>query len=118
VATYADAQRIVAELPGTSEVDVPEWGHPTFRVNNKMFASGAPDSSSMTVKASKEEQAELVAAHPEVYAVAAYVGRYGWIQLQLNGVDADELRELLVEAWRRTAPKKLVKQFDEGGAPS
>jgi hypothetical protein len=113
VATYADAQRIVAELPGASEVDVPEWGHPTFRVNNKMFASGAPDSPTMSMKATKEEQAELVAAHPEIYAVAPYVGRFGWIRIQLSGVDAEELRELLIEAWRHIAPKKLVRQFNE-----
>jgi hypothetical protein len=113
VATYADAQRIVASLPGGEEVIVVEWGdHPTFRVNNKMFASGAPDSTTMSVKASKEDQAELVASRPETFAVASYVGRFGWIEVQLPNVDEAELRELLTDAWRRTAPKKLVKQFD------
>lgn len=118
MATYADARRIVAELPGASEVDVPEWGHPTFRVNNKMFASGSPESPTMSVKASKEDQAELIAAHPETYAVARYVGRYGWVEVTLSGVDKEELRELLLEAWRRTAPKKLVREFEQGGSPS
>jgi hypothetical protein len=113
VATYADAQRIVASLPGGEEVIVVEWGdHPTFRVNNKMFASGAPDSTTMSVKASKEDQAELVASRPETFAVARYVGRFGWIEVQLPNVDEAELRELLTDAWRRTAPKKLVKQLD------
>ena len=92
MATYADAQRIVASLPGTSEVDVPEWGHPTFRVGGKMFAGGSPQSPAMSVKASKEEQAALVADRPDTFAVAAYVGRYGWIRLQLSGADTDELR--------------------------
>ena len=112
MATYADAQRIVAELPGASEVDVPEWGHPTFRVNNKMFASGAPDSPTMSVKASKEDQAELVASRPETFAVARYVGRFGWIEVQLPDVDEAELRELLTEAWRRTAPKRLIRTLN------
>jgi hypothetical protein len=113
VATYADARRIVASLPGGEEVIVVEWGdHPTFRVNNKMFASGAPDSTTMSVKASKEDQAELVASRPETFAVARYVGRFGWIEVQLPNVDEAELRELLTDAWRRTAPKKLVKQLD------
>lgn len=102
-------------LPGTAEVMVPEWGHPTLRVNNKMFASGAPDSTTMTVRTTKEEQAELIASAPETFTVAAYVGRFGWVQIDLTTVDADELRELLVEAWRRTAPKRLVKAYD---APS
>jgi hypothetical protein len=112
--TYADVQRMVAELPGAEEVFVAEWGHPTFRVNNKMFASGSPEHPRMTVKASKEEQAELVAARPETFGVAAYVGRFGWVEVDLPTVDPGELRELLVEAWRRTAPKKLVRSYDEG----
>ena len=113
MASYADAQRIVAELPGASEVMVAEWGHPTFRVNNKMFAAGSPDGPTMSVKASKEEQAELVAARPETFAVAAYVGRYGWVEVQLPRVDVEELRELLIEAWRRTAPKRLLKELPD-----
>jgi hypothetical protein len=27
-------------------------------------------------------------------------------------MDADELRELIIEAWRRTAPKTLVAAYD------
>jgi hypothetical protein len=110
--TYAQVREWVLALPGGAEVMVEEWGHPTFRVGSKMFASGAPDSPSMTVKASTEEQAELIAAAPQTYSVAAYVGRFGWVQVQLADADPDELRELVVEAWRRTAPKKLVKEYD------
>ena len=79
-----------------------------------MFASGSPESPTLSVKASKEEQAELVAARPETFSVAPYVGRFGWVLVDLSRVDAPELRELLLEAWRRTAPKKLVKEFDAG----
>jgi hypothetical protein len=114
MATYADAQRVVADLPGGEEVFVAEWGHPTFRVRNKMFASGTPEGPTMTVKASREDQAELVAGRPETFSVAPYVGRYGWVQVRLSNVDGTELRELLVEAWRQTAPKRLVKEFDAG----
>ena len=46
--------------------------------------------------------------------MAPYVGRYGWVQVQLSNVDENELRELLIEAWRRTAPKRLVKDYDAG----
>jgi hypothetical protein len=112
VADYSDARRIALALPETEEVHVAEWGHPTLRVRGKMFASGSPDSPTMSVKASKEEQAELVAARPEVFSVAAYVGRFGWVRINLPGIDADELRELLVEAWRRTAPKRVVATYD------
>jgi hypothetical protein len=112
MASYGDAQRIVAALPEGEEVFVAEWGHPTFRVRGKMFASGAEGYPTMTVKASREEQAELVAARPETFAVAPYVGRYGWVEVRLSDVDEAELRELLMEAWRRTAPKRLVAAYE------
>jgi len=113
--SFADVQRMVGQLPEAEEVFVAEWGHPTFRVRGKMFAAGSPDGPTMSVKASKEEQSELVAARPETFAVAPYVGRYGWVTVTLSTVDAGELRELLVEAWRRTAPKRLVASHDAAG---
>jgi hypothetical protein len=109
---YEQVRDWVLDLPGGQEIMVEEWGHPTLRVNNKMFASGAPGSPAMTVKCSKEEQALLIAQRPDVYSKAAYVGRFGWVEVKLSKVDSAELRELVIEAWRRTAPKKLVKEYD------
>ena len=57
-------------------------------------------------------QAELVASDPAVYGVAAYVGRFGWVSVDVAGADPGELAELLEDAWRRTAPRKAVKAFD------
>ncbi|HEX6686372.1 MAG TPA: MmcQ/YjbR family DNA-binding protein [Candidatus Limnocylindrales bacterium] len=111
---YEQVKEWVLALPGGEEVFVEEWGHPTLRVNGKMFASGMTGSKTMTVKASKEEQEALLAEAPDVYGMAAYVGRFGWVEVNLSKVDRDELRELVTEAWRRTAPKKLVKQYDAG----
>ncbi|MCU7824949.1 MmcQ/YjbR family DNA-binding protein [Kitasatospora sp. DSM 101779] len=84
----------------------------TLRVGEKIFAMGAPESGRVRVKASKDEQAALLAADPETYAVAPYVGRHGWVLVELGRVGADELRELVTEAWRSTAPKGLVRTFD------
>jgi hypothetical protein len=105
-----DVRRIVLALPETEERET--WGHPTFRVRDKMFATLSPAEDSAGVKATREVQAELVAADPRTFAVADYVGRYGWLSVTLAGVDADEMRDLLVNAWRRTAPKRLVTAYD------
>ena len=110
--TYAQVRDWVLALPGGREVMVEEWGHPTLRVNDKMFASGSEGSPSVTVKASKEVQEELIAGDPETFSFPKYVGRFGWVEVQLSRVDPDELRDLVIEAWRRTAPKKLVKEYD------
>jgi hypothetical protein len=77
-----------------------------------MFATLSDDGRQATVKATRQEQAALVAAAPETFGVPAYVGQHGWVSVHLATVDPVELGELLVEAWRQTAPKALVKTYD------
>jgi hypothetical protein len=111
--SFAEVQRMALALPEATEEIT--WGSDTtWRVRGKIFAMAgtAETTTSVAVKATKEDQAELVAERPQTFAVAPYVGRFGWIQVTLSTVDAAELRELIVEAWRQTAPKRLVAQHD------
>jgi hypothetical protein len=111
-ATYADLKEWVLALPGTQEVFVERWNEFTLRYGEKIFVMGDPNSAYASVKASLEEQAELIAAAPEVYRKSAYVGRYGWVRIDLDRADPDEVRSLVVEAWRRTAAKRVVQAYD------
>jgi hypothetical protein len=110
--TIAQLRELALGLPGTEERET--WGHPTFRVRDKIFASmhEGDDGAVATVKASPEEQEALVGGDPQTFSVASHVGRYGWTRIRLDRIDLDELRELVVEAWRRTAPKRAVAAYD------
>jgi hypothetical protein len=90
--------------------------HPTFRVRSKIFAILGEDGATATVKASKDEQAALIAQSPEAYRIAAHVGRHGWVEVALARADADQVEELLADAWRSIAPKRLVAEFDAAEA--
>jgi hypothetical protein len=79
-----------------------------------MFAAMSDDGQQASVKATKQEQAALIAAAPDTFGIPAYVGRHGWVSIQLATVDPAELRELMIEAWRQTAPKRLVATYDSG----
>ena len=46
--------------------------------------------------------------------MAPYVGRFGWVSVRTDAVEPALLREVIVSAWRRTAPKAVVRAFDEG----
>ncbi len=96
-------------------VEVETWGHPTFRVRNKMFATCGRDEDdrpSFTCKAQPGEQAALVERDPRRFVVPKYVGVHGWVGGHLTGrAPWDELAELVEEAWCMTAPKRLLKQF-------
>jgi len=93
-------------------VEVEAWGHPTFRVRDRIFATLANDGSSAGAKTTKLEQIALVSSEPDTFSVPGYVGRYGWVSINLEQVDPDHARELVEEAWRQTAPKLLVKAYD------
>jgi len=105
-----DFRTLALALPEAEERET--WGHPTFRVRDKMFASMAEDGSSASIKATKEAQAALVGSEPEVFSVPAYVGVHGWVGVALALVDPEELRELVAEAWLMTAPNRLTRDFD------
>jgi hypothetical protein len=108
--TADELRRAALSLPEAEERET--WGHPTFRVRDKMFATLSDDGWSAGVKTTKEEQVVLVAAAPEVFGVPAYVGRHGWVSIRLAAADPGEVRELVTEAWRQTAPKRLVAAYD------
>jgi hypothetical protein len=105
--TGDDARALALSFPEAEERET--WGHPTFRVRDKMFAAMDEAGTSMTVKASKEAQAALVGSEPETFSIPAYVGRHGWIAVALERVDPQELAELVEDAWRMTAPKRLLR---------
>jgi hypothetical protein len=110
--TVEQVRRMALALPETTEVLAWE-SDLTWRVRDKIFVIAGPDSPRVTVRTSKEEQQELLAQDPETFEFAPYVGRYGWTSIRLSTVDGDELGELITEAWRRTAPKKLVAAYDD-----
>ena len=110
--TYDQLKAWVLALPGTSEVFVERWNEHTLRCGEKIIVIGDPKSAAASVKASVQDQAELLAGAPDTYQKAAYVGRYGWVRVDLKKADAAELRQVVEDAWRRTAPKKLVREYD------
>ena len=104
--TVDELRTIALALPETAEVTT--WGEYTWRVRNKIFVMAAEESGAGAVKSDLATQAELVASDPETFSVASHTGRFGWVRVELGRVSAEELRELVVDAWRRTAPKRLV----------
>lgn len=55
----------------------------------------------------------LVAADPDRYFVPPYVGGRGWLGVRLDGeVDWDEVREVVIDAYRVVAPRRLVAALD------
>ncbi|MBV9774229.1 MAG: MmcQ/YjbR family DNA-binding protein [Gemmatimonadetes bacterium] len=108
--TAEEVRKLALSLPGAEERET--WGEATFRVKDKIFVTVGPEGKAAGVKASKEDQALLISSDPDTFSMSEYVGRFGWVTVQLASVEAEVMRGLVVDAWRRTAPKKLVKEYD------
>ena len=110
--TLDDVRAIALALPEVEEHVT--WGTDiNFRVRNKMFAIGGEGSEGISLKASLDTQADLIDLDPETFSKAAYVGRFGWVNVDLALIDRPLLEKLLRDAWRATAPKKLRGLVEE-----
>ena len=87
--------------------------HPDFRVGGRIFATlGYPDENSAMVKLSSDEQNEFVRNSPDIFTpVKGAWGRQGGTNINLPAATIDIVREALTAAWRRTAPKRLSKNY-------
>ena len=91
--------------------------HPDFRVGGKVFATlGYPSAGWAMVKLMPDQQQDFVRAEPEVFvAVKGGWGRRGATNVRLKAVEKAALRKALEAAWRNTAPKRIVAEFDGNG---
>ncbi len=113
-ALLAATRDVCLSFPDAVEKET--WGHPTFRVGDKIFATlGASDEGvcSMTMKAPPGEQEMLLATgHPFFYP--AYVGVRGWIGVYVDAAtDWEEIAELVDDSYRLTAGKHQVARLDQ-----
>ena len=98
-------------LPEAEERET--WETATFRVRNKIFVMFDEKERHLWIKSTHDEQQALITMNPDAFFVPSYVGQHGWVGVRLEHVDAAELIE---DAWRATAPKRVVKAYDAADA--
>ena len=103
--TADEVRAIALALPEAEERET--WGFPTFRVRDKMFLT-LPGDVVARLPDDKAAQEALVGSDHGTFSVSPRMGQHGWVEVDLGRVDAEELRELVEDAWRRTAPRRLV----------
>jgi hypothetical protein len=81
----------------------------SFSVCGKRFGYYWPRTKTVGLKQTLSEQLALVAERPDVFEVQFTAGGFGWVVVYLQRIEADELTELLYEAWRLSAPEALVE---------
>ena len=111
MANEDDVRKIALALPETTEK--PNHGLPGFRVRDKLFARIHELPNTLFVKcAGIEERDELVAAESDKFFITPHYSGYPGMLVRLDVVSKAELAEVLTDAWRLTAPKRLARAFD------
>jgi hypothetical protein len=96
----------------------PSHGEPAWFVRDKklfvMFADHHHDDRlAFWCAAPAGVQEALVGSEPERYFRPPYVGHRGWLGVYLDvEVDWDAVTEVVRDAYRQVAPKRLVAQLD------
>ena len=110
----ATIRSFAMSLPEAEERET--WGNATFRVHAKIFTMFDESERRLWIKSVLDEQQALIAMNPDAFFVPSYVGSKGWVGVVVARAERGEVQELITEAWRMTAPKRLVASFDEGAA--
>jgi hypothetical protein len=113
VATWATVKKIGKKLP---EVEESTWvGTPSLKVRKRSFVRlREPDV--IVVLVDLDEKEALLRAEPDVFFTTPHYDGYPAMLVRLSAIDGGELTEVLEDSWRRVAPKRVLKAFDEGRA--
>ncbi|HEY0719603.1 MAG TPA: MmcQ/YjbR family DNA-binding protein [Streptosporangiaceae bacterium] len=105
--TLEEVRAVAVTLPRTSEHLIREYVK--FRVGKIVYVSVAPDETMMGFGYPKEERDALIAAEPEKFALPRLSDqRFHWIHARMAALGPDELRELVIDAWRMCVPQQVA----------
>ena len=123
MATWDDVRQAALALPETEELPsyggLPRWSvrgrslvwdRPLRGQDRAELGAEAPDGPVLGVWVGDEgEKQALLASDPAVFFTIAHLDGYPAVLVRLDVVAVGQLRELVADAWRLRAPKRLVK---------
>jgi len=106
----AGVRRIALSLPEAAEA--PHHDMASFRVMGKIFATVPPTSDRVHIFVNEEETHAYCAEYPGVVEELRWGKRLSGSRVWFRGATQTLLREMLEQAWRTKAPKKLLAELE------
>lgn len=104
----ADVRAIAMTLPRTSEALVHD--RVKFRVGRIVYLALSRDETTMGFAFPREERQALVAGDPQTFLMPSKSDeRYNWVQVRLDEIDDEQLRAIVIDAWRMVVPKGVAQ---------
>jgi hypothetical protein len=111
VVTIDEVRAVAGTLPRSSEGLV--RGQVKFRIDGRIvWLALSKDGSTMGFAFPKELRQALVDAEPEKFSLPRPSDmRYHWVDVRMAALEADEMRELVEDAWAFCAPKQVAEEY-------
>jgi len=110
VVTIDDVRELAWTLPRSEEAFV--RGRVKFRVGSIVWLAFSRDETEMGFAFPKEWRQALVDSDPEKFFMPRQSDlRFNWAEVRLAAIDADEMRELVLDAWSMVVPKYVVADY-------
>jgi hypothetical protein len=110
--TLDTVRAIFDQLPGVEEG--PCYGTPGFRVKKKFLARIWEDGVTLVVKCGDAERDFRMQSDPETFFITDHYRGYPTVLVRLDRVGLGDLSDVLEEAWRQNAPKRMVTEWERG----
>jgi hypothetical protein len=110
VVEWATVRALALSLP---EVEESGESRKAFRVRGKLFAWAARerDGGGLGIRVERDEKQLILDADPDVYFSSPHYEGWPGVQVRLERIDPEELRERLEDAWLIQAPKRLATAY-------
>jgi hypothetical protein len=110
--TVEDVRSFAMGLPRTIEVLIHD--RVKFRVGQIVYVAFSRDEEVMGFAFPKEEREALVESEPEKFMLPSRSDmRFNWVLVRVAALDATEMRELVLDAWRMVVPKRVAAAYEE-----
>ena len=108
--TVDEVRAVALTLPRSYEAFV--RGRVKFRVGQIVYLAFSRDGTEMGCGFPKEWRAALVETEPEKYSLPSdHDMRYHWVHVDLTAIDADEMRDLVENAWALCVPRYVYEEY-------
>jgi hypothetical protein len=109
--TWADVVATGRKLP---EVEESTWFRtPCLRVRKRSFCRMKEDGETLVVRVvDLEDKEALLRSDPEIFFTTPHYDGYAYVLMRLERADPVQLAELVEDAWRLSAPKRVLAAYD------
>ena len=110
MATWDTVRELALAFP---EVEAATSGRVRFGVHGKGFAWEARerDGGGLAVRVDRDEKELILESNPDVYFTSPHYTGFPAVQIRVEAIDREELRERLEDAWLIQAPKRLAASY-------